>query len=355
MKKCSLSTIIIAGILTIGTYHAQDEYLDVEEYEKLGQSSMTFLDIDIGARSVGMGGAYTCIDNDVNALFGNIAGIARLDGNALSLSNIQWIADINLYAVAAAITPGKLGTVGLSFIYIDNGDMVRTIPSKDSELYPEGFYTDGTFSVNQWVAGLAYGRQITDKFSVGGQLKYCYEDLGTTDIKEPTYDDSTGLFIGYELIEDAENVQGVLAVDFGTMYYFGFNDLRIGMSLRNFSQGVTYSFETFNLPIMYRVAIAMNVLSLVPGMDNHDLQVSFATASPYDGGERIHIGCEYKFFDLIAFRAGYMTNIEVGRLSAGFGLTPKAFESLNFHLDYSYSEADEAIGGISRFSLGFAF
>lgn len=353
--KCSLVTIVIAGIIATGSYQAQDEYLDVREYKKLGQGSMTFLDIDVDARSVGMGGAYTCIDNDVNALFGNLAGIAKVKGGALSLSNTQWIANISQYAVAAAFGSDRLGTLGLSFIYFDNGELERTIPTKDLENYPEGFYTDGTFTVNQWVAGIAYGRQITDKFSVGGQLKYCYEDLGVTDIKEPAFDDSSGLFIGYELIEGAENKLGVLALDFGTLYYFGFKDLRIGMSLRNFSQGITYSFETFNLPITYRVAVAMNIFSLMPMMDNHNLQVSLATVSPYDGGERVHFGCEYIFADLIAFRAGYRTNTDIGAFSAGFGLTPKVFGSLKFNLDYSYSEADEAIGAISRFSAGFAF
>ena len=60
MKKCSLARILIAAIVATGAYQAQapDEYLDIAEYEKLGQSSMTFLDIDVGARSVGMGGVY---------------------------------------------------------------------------------------------------------------------------------------------------------------------------------------------------------------------------------------------------------------------------------------------------------
>jgi hypothetical protein len=355
MKKRYLLSIIIAGLSTTGPTFAQYEYRDVEEYERLGQCSMTFLDIDVGARSVGMGGAYSCIDNDVNAIFGNLAGIAKIEGGALSLSNTQWIADINQVAIAAAFGTPKLGTIGLGLIMFDNGDIERTIPTKDEMNYPEGYFIDGSYTVNQWVVGAAYARQITDKFSVGGQLKYCYEDLGATDIKEPTFDDSTGLFIGYETVEDADNIQGVLAFDFGTIYYFGLKDLRIGMSLRNFSQGVTYSFETFNLPITYRVAIAMNLFSLVPGLDSHNLQVTIATVSPYDGGERLQTGVEYILADLIAFRTGYRTNTDVGAFSAGFGLHPKAFGSLKLHLDYAYSETDQTLGPIHRFSLGFRF
>jgi hypothetical protein len=316
---------------------------------------MTFLDIDVGARNVGLGGAYTCVDNDVNALFGNLAGIAKIEGRALSLSNTQWIADINQYALAAAFGTQTLGTFGLSFVMFDNGEIERTIPTKDIELYPEGYFIDGSYAVNQWVAGLAYGRQVTDRFSVGGQVKYCYEDLGTADIKEPTYDDSTGLFSGYETVEDAENIQGVMALDFGTIYYFGFKDLRIGMSLRNFGESITYSFESFNLPMNYRISMAMNVLSLFEGLEHHELQIMLATASPYDGAERLHLGCEYMFADLIAFRAGYRSNTDIGAFSAGFGLSPIAFGSLGFQFDYAYSETDQAIGPIHRFSLGFSF
>ena len=360
MKHRAFITPILIPLVLVAISWAQ--YQEPREFKRLGQSSMTYLDIDVGARVVGMGGAYTCVDNDVNAMFGNLAGLAKIKGGSLSLSNTQWIADINLYAMAAAFGTPTLGTFGLSFIMLDNGEIERTIPNRpfedfpeDYDSYPDGFRIDGTYTVQQWAAGLAYARQITDKFSVGGQLKYCYEDLGSTDIVKPTFDDSTGLFSGYELKEDAENLEGAVALDFGTIYYFGFKDLRIGMSLRNFAEAVTYSFESFNLPMTYRIALAMNVLSLIPGMAQHNLQVTLATVSPYDGAERLHLGGEYVFADLIALRAGYKSNTDLGAFSAGFGLSPKAFGTLNFRLDYAYSETDENIGSVHRFSAGFSF
>ncbi|UCD38024.1 MAG: PorV/PorQ family protein [Fidelibacterota bacterium] len=350
--RTHIAIVFVSLILVIP---ARAQYQEPEEFKRLGQSSMTFLDIDVGARIVGMGGAYTCMDHDVTAMFGNPAGIAGIDGGALCLNNTRWIADINQYALAAAFGTPSLGTFGLSFMMFDNGRIERTIPTKDLENHPEGFLVDGSYTVNQWVVGLAYARQITNKFSVGGQIKYCYEDLGPTDIVQPTFDDTTGFFSGYETVEGADNIQGVFALDFGTIYYFGFKDLRIGMSLRNFSEAVTYSFESFNLPITYRIALAMNVLSLISDMENHNLQFTLATVSPYDGAERLQVGGEYTFADLISFRAGYKSNMDIGALSAGFGLSPKAFGTLNLRLDYAYSEADQSIGDIHRFSVGFSF
>ena len=163
MKNRDVITTLVLTLLFLTTTQAQ--YTTPEEFKRLGQSSMTFLDIDVGARMVSLGGTYTCIDQDANAVFGNPAGIAKLKGGAVSLSNTQWIADINLYALAATFGAQKLGTFGLSFVMLDNGEIERTIPSKDIELYPEGYFIDGSYNVNQWVAGLAYGRQVTDKFS----------------------------------------------------------------------------------------------------------------------------------------------------------------------------------------------
>ncbi|MFB0515672.1 MAG: PorV/PorQ family protein [Candidatus Neomarinimicrobiota bacterium] len=346
---------ILLAVFLVTVFPFSSSAQEPEEFERLGQCSMTFLEIDIGARAVGMGGAYTCMDNDINSIFWNPAGIAKIDGAALSLSNCQWIADINQYAFTAAYGTGAVGTFGVSFVYYDNGELERTIPTLDIENNPEGYYIGEPFRVQQWAAGIAYARQITDKFAVGGQLKYCYEDFGEMDIIVPVINDSTGYQEGWDKEAGSENREGVFALDFGTIYYFGFKDLRLGMSLRNFAQGVTYAFETFSLPLTYKVAIAMNVLSLIPQMDHHSLQVSFATVSPYDGGERIHLGCEYLFRNILALRGGYKTNTDTGALAAGFGLTPRAFGTLNLQFDYAYSEADKAFGAIHRFSVGFGF
>lgn len=350
-------------LLTIGTWvcltmslSAQDEApAPIEgEFDRLGQSSFSFLDIEVGARPVAMGGAFTTMDNDVVSLFWNPAGIAKIKDGALSINHIQWIADINQYAFATAFGFGNIGTFGASFLMMDNGSIERTIPSEDIESHPEGFFVDGTFNVVQWAAGLCYARQITDKFSIGAQIKYVYENLGDADIAEPAFD-TTGAFSELTLIEDAKNRENAVAFDFGTLYYFGVKDLRIGMSYRNFGKRVTYAFESFNLPTIFKLSIAMNVLSLLPQMDGQELQVVLAAINPYDGGERIHLGAEYLFKKLLALRAGYRSNVDTGSYSVGFGLLPGAITGINLMIDYAYSDADKVFGSIHRFSFGFRF
>lgn len=337
-------TMLIWISLTI-PISAQNFPWQQDEFEKLAQSTMTFLNIDIGARAVGMGGAFTCMENDASALFWNPAGMPRIQGGAISLNHTQWIADTKMYAIAATYGIGNLGTFGLTLMAMDNGSIERTIPDLSTS---RGFYIDGTFGVVQWVAGLAYGRQLTDKFTFGAQVKYVYQDLGETDIVDWSREAAI-----YDTLESMKNQKGTVAFDFGTIYYTGFKDLRIGMTVRHFSQSVKYSFESYNLPVTFRVGVAMNVLSLVPDMKLHALQVCIDAVHPYDKGERIHFGCEYLFKNLLALRAGYRTNSDIGSFSAGFGITTRVKNGPEFGFDYAYSTSEDVFNTIQRISFSF--
>ncbi len=341
-----LSIIILTTFWTPSS--AQTPFPDLKpKFKKLAQSTMTFLNIDVGARPVGMGSAFTCMENDASNLFWNPAGIAKIKGGAVSLNHTQWLVDMKQYAIAAVYGTQNYGTFGASFLVMDNGSFERTIPDDSS---PRGFYLDGTFNVNQWATGLAYSRQLTDKFLVGGQVKYVYQDLGDADIVEWSSE-----AVAFDTVKNAKNQKGTVAFDFGTLYYFGFQDLRIGMSFRNFSRPVKYSFESFNLPITFRVGMAMNVMSLISDMLDHRLQICLEAVHPYDHGERILLGGEYMFKNILMLRAGYRSNTDTGALSAGFGLTPKTFGGINLTIDYAYSSVDVVFDSIHRFSFGFRF
>lgn len=314
-----------------------------QPYERFAQTTMKFLVIDVGARPVSMGGAFTSVENDVTSLFWNPVGVAKIKGGALSLHHTQWFADMKQVAFAAAFGTVNMGTFGFTFMSMDNGSIERTVHDPTSY---RGFVQDGTFTVNQWVAGVGYARQITDKFSVGGQVKYAFQDLGDIVIaKSPS--DTTG--------SKVTNQEGAVAFDFGTLYHFGFRDLRIGMNVRNFSRPVKYDVESFNLPLTLRVSLAMDVLGLFLKSQDHSFQVLSELVDAYDGHERIHFGGEYLFKNLLALRAGYRTNTDIGSLSLGFGLLPTLFPGINLRLDYAYSDAEEVFGFIQRLSIGFTF
>lgn len=334
---------IITMIMLI-CFHAFDLAYS-EEPKRTGQATMSFLNIDVGARAVAMGGAYISMDGDVTSLFWNPAGIAKIKGGALSLNQSQWIADMKEYAFAAAYGNDLLGTFGLSFLIMDNGEMDRTIPVS-IDVDPSGYIYQGKFSVNQFAAGLAYGREITNKFSIGGQIKYVSQDLGDADILTMTVEKM-------DTVIAKENLERTVAFDFGTIYYTGFKDLRIAMSFRNFARSVKYAYESYELPLTFKIGIAMDVFSLFMQENSSQiLQMSIDAVRPRDYTERIHLGMEYMFKGIFAIRGGYKFNYDEEGFSAGFGLSP-SIKGKNIKIDYAYSMIDKAFGSVQRFSFGF--
>lgn len=336
MKKQIIFLIgtFIFILLAVSVAHSQD-------FKPVGQSTMTFLKIDPVARSVGMGEASTCMDKDVNALFHNPAGIASVSGSAISLNHTQYIADMRLYGVAAVYNHSLLGSFGASFLYMDNGEFTRTTPDASEK----GYHMGDSFTANQLAAGIGYGRQITDKFSIGGQVKYAHQDLGPANIIEQTVE-------SIDTLTNTENKEGVFALDFGTLYYTGFKDLRVAMSFRNFGPSVKYGYESFQIPLLLRIGVAMNVLSLFSDMEGQSLEMAVEASRPNDYSERINVGWEYSLQSLFYVRAGYRFNYDEGGLSAGFGLSPIVI-NLNFRFDYAYTDYGDILGAVHRVSFGF--
>ena len=66
--------------------------------------------------------------------------------------------------------------------------------------------------------GVGYGRKLTDKFSVGGQVKYVSDNLGAMD----TFNSTTGVLSANQQADLTS-----LLFDFGTSYHTGWNGVVI--------------------------------------------------------------------------------------------------------------------------------
>ena len=63
--------------------------------QRSGTSVFTFLNIGVSARAVGMGESVVALNQDASSVYYNPATIAQLDKTDISISQIQWPADIN--------------------------------------------------------------------------------------------------------------------------------------------------------------------------------------------------------------------------------------------------------------------
>ncbi|RQW05876.1 hypothetical protein EH222_09435, partial [candidate division KSB1 bacterium] len=70
-------------------------FLFSQEVTKVGTTAAGFLNIDIGARAIGMGGAYVSVADDIMSMYWNAAGMARVDGSEATFTYNRWLADIS--------------------------------------------------------------------------------------------------------------------------------------------------------------------------------------------------------------------------------------------------------------------
>lgn len=327
MRKINILLIIFCiGLLFLSPLYA---------INKTAQTGLQFLKVDVGARAAAMGGSYVMVGDDATAMFYNPAGMAKMENNVdFFVSRTEWLADISYNAGALAKNFGKLGTVGISYIAADYGDMMGTIYDGSTE---QGYSTTGALDVGAYSIGISYAKAMTNKFTIGGQVKYCAQNLGSNLLSDGTTMDN--------------KVSG-MAYDFGTMFYPGFKSFRLGMTIRNFSPEFKYVEEGFELPLTFALGFAMDVLDFMGEHENR-LLVSLDATHPRDYSERLHLGAEYLFMDMIALRGGYKFNYDSEGFTAGVGFQ-KDISGLLLDIGYSFAE-NEYFDAVNRVSFGIAF
>jgi hypothetical protein len=311
------------------------------------------------ARGAAMSEAMTSLQIGSSALFFNPAGMSRMDNLIdISASNNKWIADIKHYTLGMAISPfnGDYGVVGFSGQYVDYGTFIGTRVSQDP-LNPKGYDDIRTFNLYALALGVGYAKQISDQFSVGGQVRWARQDLGDSFVpnesaSRPVYD-STGTTVLYysDSSRTASNRLTPLVFDFGTQFRTGIKSLVFGMSIRNFSKEVQYVYEQFQLPLVFTLGISMNVMDLVGELPmNQALYVSIDASHYRDHPEQLKMGVEYKVMNMLALRGGYVTNSDESTgLSFGVGVS-----QYGIAIDYSFTQ-HRVFNNIQRMTARFSY
>ncbi|MBD3289138.1 PorV/PorQ family protein [candidate division KSB1 bacterium] len=323
-------TFIVFSIVLIAL-----TFISINAYaqKKLAQTGFQFLSVGADARAAALGDAFTTIEGNSGALFYNPAGIARTNKFVdLSANYTDWIADIKHYAFSMTLSPqnGKYGVFGLTVMAVDYGDIQGTMVWGNSQ----GYIDTEIFQPRAFAIGIGYGRSLTDKFSVGGQIKQVAQDLGKSVVPDE---------------ETKNNVASAIAFDFGTIYRTGFKSLTFGMSVRNFSDEVKFEKEGFQLPLTFKVGWSADMLDFFyDDHEEHSFVFSMDAAHPRSYPEYLAFGGEYTFIDMFALRVGYVSNQDEYGTTLGFG-----FNTFGLQIDYGYTPFG-IFDSVHRFTFHFA-
>lgn len=332
MKKLLKLLILVCFVVFAGaSVQAQKK----TSMKKLAQTGLQFLKVDMSARAAAMGGAYLVAGEDANSMLYNPAGIGRMaEGFDFYAGQMQWIADITYSTVGLAKNFGELGSIGINAIYCDYGEIIGTRVDAGNA---DGFIKTGALDVGAYALGLTYARKLSDKFTIGGQLKWVSQTLGSSILNDGS---------------DVKNQVSDLAYDFGTIFYPGFKSFRFGMSIRNFSRELKYQEENFQLPLTFTIGAAMNVMDFMD-MEDQTLLVSIDAIHPRDYSERLHFGAEYWVLGMAAVRVGYKHNYDEEGLTAGLGFC-QSLAGFDLKIDYAYAPMD-IFDSVNRFTIGLGF
>jgi hypothetical protein len=304
-----------------------------QNVSKAGTTAAVFLEIPVGARAIGMGGAFVGTASDVTTLYWNAAGLARLRRNEVIFTHSEWIADTKYDYAALAIPLGAFGNLGLSLTSLAMDDMlVRTVERPDG--------TGERFSAGSVALGVHYARNLSDKFSIGFTAKY---------ISETIWDMQAQAF----------------AVDVGTLFTTEFlNGMRIGAQISNFGTDMKLSgrdtrtfhpidankigsndripqnieLDSWHLPLNFQFGLAVDAIK----SEENVLTIEADALHPADNYESMNVGVEYGFMQTLFIRSGYqslfLTDSE-GGLSLGAGVLANLFGGeITGRFDYAYTD-----------------
>ena len=324
--------IILAGIIVTSMICTQA--LADADYEYAGE----FLNVGAGARALGMGGAFVAVADDGTTAYWSPGGLPSLKFREVSFMYCQQFDSlVNTNFISYVHPNSRWGAFGVSWLrlgvediprtgYVDaNGNLMQDFDDENDngvkdpgELYIERPRIVGSFDDIEDGVFLSYGIRLTDKLTVGTNLKLIRQML-------------------------AANRSSGWGIDIGGLYQF-FGGLKIGLNLQDVTgTKLAWDSETKHEDeIPFSVKFGAAYTGQIPSLKSV-ATVSWSMDSRYD--TEMHYGAEWWLMRTLAMRIG----MDEGKLAAGAGLKVAAFQ-----VDYAFVGHDD-LGNTHRISTSVQF
>jgi hypothetical protein len=154
-----------------------------------GKYAAEFLKIGVGARALGLGGAFVAIADDGSAPYWNPAGLARAARPEMLFMHAEQFGSIANHDFASFVQPldsrSSGSAVAISLVRFSVDDILVTRDAYDDRnhngrrdegepILPDRFYMD---SDTEYALLLSYARATGDRLSLGGNLKLIRQGL----------------------------------------------------------------------------------------------------------------------------------------------------------------------------------
>lgn len=247
----------------------------------VGSAGANFLEVETGARPMGMGGAFVAVADDVTALHWNPAGLADLEG--VQMFGMR----TSVYDVEGLSEDSAMAGYGTD----DWGFAAGWMRTGAQDLYNEDTLVAG-YGMNTPVDGLSAGLSVK-RFS----------------IEAP----------GYEYYNDPAYQSGgddAYSGDVGLLYKRG--SWTAGVTYRNIGEPELKLLSTTEDPdpIVSEFRLGGSYLFREVMLLSAEWRAPRDVPSYYDEKNTLNIGTEIWFFDVVALRAGKNRD----RITAGLGL-----------------------------------
>jgi len=327
--------------------------------KRVGTTTANFLEYGFGAAGSAMGDAYVSMANDLSAVYWNPAGLAQMDRSEAMFNQQPWLVDINTSFAAIGVVVPRVGTLALSMISANYGEMeVTTLAMQEG--------TGENFSLSDAAINFSYGRKLATWFSLGASAKFISSSIMHT--KASAFAVDMGVIINTHFFSPDRKRENGLSLgmsisNYGTRMKYDGVDLINPIDILPDEEGNfrdvpgQFRMQEWELPLIFRVGVSVNPIV----SERQKLTLAVDGLHPNNNAESVNVGAQYLFkistVSRVFLRAGYkglfLEDSQYG-LSLGGGIILNFFGNKAIKMDYAVRDIG-ILGDVSSYSISMLF
>jgi len=284
-------------------------------FSQAGGQPGAFMSYGVGARALGMGGAFFAISDDATASYWNPAGLTLIERKELSFMQAQMFEQTSLNFIGLAFPTASRGTFGIFMNQMTSSGFEKVsieVDPNTNEII--NLKSIGSFNVSERAIGVSWGRMVSKKLAFGVGIRNITRMV---DVSQDSFN-TIDLAMNF-------NVSKVYRLAFGVQNIFS---MKSGDTDDEF-------------PIIFKLGQSF---SLFKGSLIFDLDLT----KTQGGGQNIRFGGEYWPLYWASFRFGILATPQIQEASFGIGLKYKG-------LNLDIAQGIHTLGNTTKFSVGFRF